>query len=369
MSHCGRQSTVGLFSPHFFLNWGTNVQAVWPWWAAQLEQSVAALLPFGGEWPCRVLHARQASPARPSPGARLIAPRVRCSPGGPMARRVGMAWVTVVLGSGRSMEGNGHQSCCYSRVWAPQHLPQCECLSWWCSVTPAQMSSVRRRWQQGPGLVPSLQAVLSRGVSLPRARQTGGRRWEHCHAGVLAAMLVSPSLPLPQPEGGWAWHAFRALGGRASLQRALGGAAGNQAPLQGREGQGDATGSSGQGCPAVSPPGLLRVAGDSGCCKGVVAIFPLLLSRAAMSSPPNALLHSAASRTHYHRLTSAPVWHCIFSLEILSFLSPFTPSVDTVPHVCVWVRPSWHMREGNAFTSPEIADSGTGVWLKRPAPR
>lgn len=78
--------------------------------------------------------------------------------------------------------------------------------------------------------------------------------------------------------------------------------------------------------------------------------------------PADALLRSTAFHIHFHRLTSTPVCLYIFSLEILSFLSPFTPSVDTIPRacVCVWVRSSWHTQEVNTFTSPEIADSGRG---------
>lgn len=71
-----RESTVWLFFPPLFCeprctSWGTNGRAVWPRWTPWLEQSSAALSPFGGEGSCWVLHAGQASPARRREGASL----------------------------------------------------------------------------------------------------------------------------------------------------------------------------------------------------------------------------------------------------------------------------------------------------------
>lgn len=188
---------------------------------------MAALLPFGGEWSCWVLHAGQASPAgrregASLPPARLMVPCVLCSHKGQMARLVGTVWVTAVLGAGRSTEGNGHQSHCYSKVWAPQRLPRHECLSCWRSVTPAQMSPMHLQWQHDPRLVQLIRVLLSWGVSPLCPRRAGSRSWEHhcCWCPVLPASLR------PSWRRGVSM-AFRVLRGQVSLRRALGGATGN----------------------------------------------------------------------------------------------------------------------------------------------
>lgn len=103
----------------------------------------------------------------PSPTAGLMVPCVLCSPKGHMARLVGMAWVAAIPGASMSTEGSGHQSHCYSKVWAPHCLPQHKPLSCKCSVTLAQMSLVHLWWQHDPRLVQLIWVLLSCGRFSP----------------------------------------------------------------------------------------------------------------------------------------------------------------------------------------------------------
>lgn len=134
-----------------------------------------------------------------------------------------------------------------------------------------------------------------------------------------------------------------------------------------------------RGCQQLYSP---CVTGDNSCGREIVAIFPScwvgqgksdkFTPQCSALSRVDALLHSMAFLILYHLLTSTPVWYYVFGLEILSFLFPFTPSVDTVLCVCLGkiqlaqaggecIHISWNcwFREG----------TWGGEWLKRPAPR
>lgn len=213
-----------------------------------------------------------AGKVHPSPLARLVVPRVLCSPKSQMARLVGTVWVTAVRGASRSAEGKGHQSHCHSKVWAPQCLPRHGCLSCRCSVTPAQISPAHLRWQHNPRLVPLIWVLLYGGVSpLCPGGQVAG-------AGNTAAVGVPASLrPGWSRRRGWLFGCREAKHLCVGLWEVL--LETGQRWCEGWKGSGDtiSTGSSGPGCPAAGPS---LPSWGQGPWQGGRGHFPLPLSRA-----------------------------------------------------------------------------------------
>lgn len=87
----------------------------------------------------------------------------------------------------------------------------------------------------------------------------------------------------------------------------------------------------------------------------------------AMSFLPVALLRamwtpfSAAWRSLFITIFLPPhLFDITYSVWKYCPFCPLLHHLLTQSRVCVWVRSSWHTQEVNAFTSPEIADSGRG---------
>lgn len=257
--------------------------------------------------------------------------------------------------------GSWHQLCCAALVDGAVNgsYPRCQ-------------ESHRRRWEsitvlwQGMGhRTPpdprSAQLFFCSGAFLPFApgRLVTG-------AGNTSAIGVLSSWPASAQLAKRVRTAFRMLTGQAPLCRAFRGALGNKMMQGGDERAGTS--------PLPSP---WRQAMQQLRCKWghwvaeTVAVSPCCWVEHGKSNEFPAQLSAAGSKhthpscspaflAHYHLLTSTPVWYYIFSLERVSFLSPFPPSVDTIPCVCPGETQLAHAG-GEHVDTPESADSGRGA--------
>lgn len=294
---------------------------------------------------------------------------VLCSPKGRMGR-LGTAWVTATLDANRSTGGNGHQSHCYSKAWAPQSLQQQEWLSCWHWITPSQMSQVRLWWQHGPRLVRLIWVLLSWGVC-PHA--PGG---QVAGAGNTTTGGVLSSQPHCTPAGEGLNMAFRVL--RPSVfSRASGGTTGNQAAMRGMKEQ--------QVLHLCQRTGMWSpcVTGGSACGRELTAIFPSCWVR-VMHSVPTALVRAARPPfpaalcsafitiflpPHLFDITYSVWKYCPFCPLLHHLLT------QTRARVCVsgWDPAGTHRRWAHSHLPKLLIQEGEAMGdkhtLKRPAPR